>query len=258
MSLGTIEGLLLDLDGVLYVGDRTVDGAAETIAWLRAHGTPFRAITNATRSPRREIREKLSRLGLGIEEGEIFTAPRAAAVHLQAQGSPRCFFVVADAIREEFAGLPETAVDPDYLVVGDVGDEVWSYDLLSRLFRLMMSGSRLLALHKGRYWETESGLTLDIGLFVAGLEYVTGQQAIVTGKPSRAFFELALGDMDVPASRAAIVGDDVESDIGGGQAIGLGGILVRTGKYRQELAARSQVRPDRTIGSIAELPALLA
>jgi HAD superfamily hydrolase (TIGR01458 family) len=121
-----------------------------------------------------------------------------------------------------------------------------------------MDGAALIALQKNRYWETAAGLSLDAGPFVAALEYGSGTPAEVVGKPSPAFFELALRELGVSADRAAMVGDDVEADVGGAIDAGLRGILVRTGKYREDLVRESGIEPTATIDSIAELPALLS
>ena len=111
------------------------------------------------------------------------------------------------------------------MIVGDLGDR-WDYEVLNRAFRRLMDGAELIALQKNRYWETAEGLSLDAGPFVAALEYATGREAEVIGKPSPAFFELALGELGVSADRAAMVGDDVEADVGGAMDAGLAGILV--------------------------------
>jgi ribonucleotide monophosphatase NagD (HAD superfamily) len=98
---------------------------------------------------------------------------------------------------------------------------------------------------------------MDIGAFVAALEYATGKQAIVIGKPSWEFFRLTVTSLGLTAAKVAVIGDDVDSDVGGGQAAGLTGVLVQTGKYREEFVRQSSVRPDHVIASIADLPALL-
>jgi ribonucleotide monophosphatase NagD (HAD superfamily) len=104
---------------------------------------------------------------------------------------------------------------------------------------------------------TPDGLALDAGPFVAAIEYATGHEALVVGKPSEAFFELVLRDMGIDAGEAAMVGDDVETDVGGAIDAGLGGLLVRTGKYREEFVARSGIEPTETLDSITDLPGLL-
>jgi HAD superfamily hydrolase (TIGR01458 family) len=120
-----------------------------------------------------------------------------------------------------------------------------------------MEGAELVALQKNRYWMRADGLSLDVGPFVAALEYATRREAIVVGKPARSFFELVLAELRVEAGAAAMVGDDIETDVAGALAAGLAGVLVRTGKYREAQVRGSGVAPTATIDSIADLPALL-
>jgi ribonucleotide monophosphatase NagD (HAD superfamily) len=101
------------------------------------------------------------------------------------------------------------------------------------------------------------GLGLDVGPFVAAIEYATGREAYVVGKPAPAFFGEVLGDLGVEAGEAAMVGDDIESDIGGAQHAGLAGILVRTGKYRADAVRASGIEPTATVDTMAAVPDLL-
>jgi ribonucleotide monophosphatase NagD (HAD superfamily) len=121
-----------------------------------------------------------------------------------------------------------------------------------------MDGAALIALQRNRYWETAKGLSLDAGPFVAALEYATGLEAEVMGKPSGAFFELALGELGVSADQAAMVGDDVEADVAGAMDAGLAGILVTTGKYREDLVRESGIEPTAVADSIADVPRLFS
>ena len=143
------------------------------------------------------------------------------------------------------------------MIVGDLGNR-WDYDVLNRAFSRLMDGADLIALQKNRYWETSEGLSLDAGPFVSALEYATGREAEVVGKPAPAFFELALGELELSADRAAMVGDDVEADVGGAMDAGLAGILVRTGKYREDLVRESGIEPTATVDSIADVPELIS
>jgi ribonucleotide monophosphatase NagD (HAD superfamily) len=88
---------------------------------------------------------------------------------------------------------------------------------------------------------------------VAALEYATGRPARLVGKPSPGFFRLALEGMGVPAGEVAMVGDDVENDVKGAQEAGLVGILVRTGKYREDLVRQSGILPDLVVKDLGEL-----
>ena len=254
-DLAPADAFLFDMDGVWFVGDHAVPGAARTLARIRTLCKPLRIVTNTTTQTRDQLASKLQGLGFDIRPDEIINSVHAAVLFLRSQGNPSCHLIVADNIRHLFAGFP-TSETPDYVVIGDIGDE-WSYGVLNQAFGMVMGGARILALHKGRYWQVEDGLRLDMGAFVAGLEYATGSEAVVAGKPSRTMFEAALADMGVDASRAVMVGDDIHSDVGGAIAAGIRGVLVKTGKYREELVADSGVTPDLVIDSVAEMADLL-
>jgi HAD superfamily hydrolase (TIGR01458 family) len=254
--LERVEGLLLDLSGVVYVEDEAVPGATEALRRLRDAGVPVRLVTNTTMRPRRSILERLERLGIETDPSELITPATLARRHCGEAGYESVELVVLDELREDLEGLERSGDRVDAVVAGDLG-EGWTFDILNGAFRHLMDGAELIALQKNRYWETADGLSLDAGPFVAALEYASGSEATVVGKPSPAFFELALGELGVGADRAAMVGDDVEADVGGAIEAGLAGVLVRTGKYREELVRESGVRPTVTVDSITDVPALL-
>jgi HAD superfamily hydrolase (TIGR01458 family) len=255
-SLEGIEGLLLDLSGVIYVQDAAVPGAAEALERLRAADVPLRLVTNTTMRPRRSILDRLERLGIEADPDELLTPATLAANRCAEVGYSSVALVVLDELREDLEGLEQRGDRVDAVIVGDLGDR-WDYEVLNRAFRQLMDGAELIALQRNRYWETSDGLSLDAGPFVAALEYAAGREAEVVGKPSGAFFELALGDLGVAAEHAAMVGDDVEADVGGALDAGLAGILVRTGKYREDLVRESGIEPTATVDSIADVPGLL-
>jgi HAD superfamily hydrolase (TIGR01458 family) len=255
--LAGIRALLLDLDGVLYVEDRAIAGARETVARLRASGLALRFVTNTTSRSHGHTVGKLRRLGFDVAPEELLTPARLAVSHCLAHGRRRALLVMNDEVKEDFGELVEDDVGQvEVVIVGDLAD-AFGYTVLNRAFRAVMEGAELVALQKNRYWMRADGLSLDVGPFVSALEYATGRDAIVVGKPARAFFELVLHDLGVQASVAAMVGDDVETDVGGALAAGLAGVLVRTGKYRQAQVHASGVTPTTTIDSIADMPALL-
>ena len=123
----------------------------------------------------------------------------------------------------------------------------------SFVFRKILAGAQLIALQKNRYWLTGGKLTLDMGPFVAALEYATGRRASVVGKPSLEFFRLALSYLQVAPHEIAMVGDDVEVDIAGAKKAGVRTILVQTGKYRSGDLEKIEVEPDGVIESLADL-----
>ena len=251
------KGVLFDLDGVVHVGRNAIPGAAETLSRLGEHHIPFRFVTNTTTASPETLERRLRDMGLPIDSGVILTTHQVAAGYLETLGNPRCFLLVNDDALSCYAKTPSTETDAEYIVIGDIGDR-WNYALLDRVFNMVMDGANIIALHKGRYWKTEQGLRMDIGAFVAGLEYTTGKTATVVGKPSKTFFEMALRDVALPKDKVIMIGDDIEMDVGGAQRAGLRGVLVKTGKYREDVVAASSVKPDAVIDSIAEVPRLLS
>lgn len=250
------KGVLFDIDGVLHVGREAIPGAALVLTHLDAKGIPYRFVTNTTTKSPENLRRALSAMGIPVAGGMIVTTHEVAAQYLRNAGTPSCFFLIDDDAAPAYSGIDTDDERPDFVVIGDIGDR-WNYAILNRVFNMIMEGSKMLALHKGRYWKTEGGLQMDIGVFVAGLEYATGRDAIVVGKPSTTFFEVGVRQMNIDNKHAIMIGDDIESDIGGAQRAGIRGVLVRTGKYREEAAARSSVRPDAVIDSVADLVNLL-
>lgn len=255
-DLSCIRGILFDLDGVLYVGSQVIDGAIGAIAEIKQRGYLCCFITNTSTLSAASLHKKLTGLGFDIAEHEIVSATRAALIYLHQFDDPVCHLLLADDVKQDFQHFRQSDSKADFVIVGDIG-EAWSYPLLNHVFNLLIGGAELIAIHKNRFWQTERGLQLDIGAFVSGLEYASRKQATIIGKPSPDFFKAALSELGLPPEQAAIVGDDIDSDIGGGQEAGLTGILVKTGKFRQAYAEKSPIVPDLTVPSIAELPRLL-
>jgi phospholysine phosphohistidine inorganic pyrophosphate phosphatase len=252
-----IRAVLLDLDGVLYVEDEPVPGARDAVAELRARGLGLRFVTNTTARPRRRILERLERLGVELDPDELST-PAALAVRVcRERGHRRVALVMNEAVKEDFAELEEVGAGADAVIIGDLGAD-FGYDVLNRAFRQLTDGAELIALQKNRFWMTPDGLSLDVGPFVAALEYAARREAIVVGKPAPAFFSTILAGIPAEPAAAAMVGDDIESDIGGALGAGLVGVLVRTGKYRAAEVQASGVEPTAIVDSIADVPRLLA
>jgi HAD superfamily hydrolase (TIGR01458 family) len=255
-ALEGTAGLLIDLDGVLYVEDEPIDGASEAVKRFRDEGLGMRFVTNTTARSRRKTLERLERLGFGVRAEELVTPAALARRRCEEEGHERVALIMNEQIKEDFQGLTEADESVDAVIMGDLG-EAFSFDILNRAFRLVMDGAELIALQKNRFWMTPDGLSLDAGPFVAAVEFAAGTDAIVVGKPAPAFFELVLGELGTDPSDTAMIGDDVETDVGGAMQEGLAGILVRTGKYREDFVRDSGVEPTATVDSIADVPDLL-
>lgn len=251
------RAVLFDIDGVLTVSWRSLPGAASAVERIRDLGWKVAIVTNTTSTPRKGIAERLGGAGFAVHPDEIFTAPLATATYLRAHHpGARCLLVSSGAIEGDLEGITITTDEVEVVVTGGAGPDI-GYDALNRAYRALVEGAPLVAMHRNFNWETADGLQLDMGVFIAGLEQATGTEASVVGKPSAAYFEAVLDHLEVPADRAVMVGDDIEADIGGAQAVGIRGVLVRTGKFRPDTLRASAVDPDEVIDSVSDLPDLL-
>ncbi len=254
-NLSNIKGILFDINGVFHVDNRPIDGAVEIIKKIKAK-FPCRFVTNTTTKSRQTFHQSLVDMGLPISKSEIISAPYAAVLYLRQLNNPSCYLLLSEDVKRDFTEFSQSDTKPDVVVIGDIGDR-WNYQVMNKVFKMLNNGAELIALHKGKYWQAEGDLQLDIGAMVAGLEYATQKDATVVGKPSSSFFRLALNELKLPCRQVLMVGDDIESDVGGAKREGLRGILVKTGKYRRELVELSDVEPDRVLESVADLEQIL-
>ncbi len=250
------RGLLLDLDGTVYENDALVPGSDTAVEALRKGGIPVRFVTNTTRVPRATIAGWLEGLGIPATPDDVFTPSRVAVSWLADRGIHRLGLCLPEASLGEFSAFEIVESAPEAVVVGDLGPG-WTFDVMNRVFKWVLDGAAFVALQRNRYWKTGGELVLDAGAFVAAFEYATGREATLVGKPSRAMFGAAACSMELALADVAMVGDDLQADVGGSQALGIQGFLVQTGKYRAAEVEASGIVPDRVIPSVASLPALL-
>jgi HAD superfamily hydrolase (TIGR01458 family) len=251
-----IAGFLIDLDGTVFEGDSLIPGAADALGVLAAKAIPFRLVTNTTSKPLSAIIAKLHKAGLMLPAEHVFSAPVIAREYCLQRGFTRCFPLLKKSLLEDLQGIEFVESAPDAVLVGDLGDEL-TYAALNQAFRCLLDGAAFVTMARNRYFKGSDGLCLDVGSIVAGLEYATQREATLVGKPAAEFFLPALQSMGVTAAEAAMIGDDLEADVGGAQAAGIAGVLVRTGKFRAEQLEKAPRAPDSVLDSIADLPGLL-
>lgn len=248
-----VQGFLIDLDGVLYIGDKPIKGAVDAVAWLAESGFPYLFLTNLTRYNHEHVHERLLEMGFKTAIDQLFTAPLAAAEWLREQKAKKIFLVAGADLGPDFHDFEITDQEPDYVVVGDLGER-FDYGILNKAFQMLVEGAELLALQKNRFWRKNGEIIMDAGGFVSALEFASGKTATLIGKPAEEFFELAAKKLELDKESVAMVGDDLEVDIVGAQEAGLRGILVKTGVYKESLFRKSDVSPDLILDSIADLP----
>ncbi len=165
-TLSNIKGILLDINGVLHVDNQPLDGAVETIKKIQAK-LPCRFITNTTTQSRETFHQSLVDMGLPISTSEIISAPYAAVLYLRQLNNPSCHLLLSEEVKSDFAEFSQSDTNPDVVVIGDIGAR-WDYFIMNKVFKMLINGAELIALHKGKYWQAEGDLQLDIGAFIAG------------------------------------------------------------------------------------------
>jgi HAD superfamily hydrolase (TIGR01458 family) len=252
-----VAAVLLDIDGVLHVSGVPIAGAPVALQRLRHDGHTVGFLTNNTIRARATLAGELQRMGFDLTADEIETTPLAAGRLLE---GARVLPLTARAIHEDLAPFVTLVdADADVVLVGGADETpetaaVYAYERLNQAFAELVGGARLVALHKNRWWQTSRGAKLDGGSFVTALEYAADVDAELVGKPSPAYFEAAVAALGVEPAEATMVGDDVESDVSAAIGLGMRGVLVQTGKFREETLANASRKPDAVIGSISALP----
>ncbi len=245
-ALAGVRALVLDADGVLLFVQEPLPGAVEALDALEGRGIPYRVVTNFSLANRQSLAAAVSKqFGRPVDPGHLITAASAAAAHTALHHAGERLFVLASGdAGQEWAGqdvvTPEEADDSSKplgaVVIGDAGDAL-SFRNLDIAFRAIRNGAEFVAMHRNPWWMTPRGVTLDSGALVIGLEQALRRKAIVTGKPSAVVFREAVrelaaeaGDPRLRLNDVAMVGDDLETDVGGAHRAGLRGILVLSGK----------------------------
>jgi HAD superfamily hydrolase (TIGR01458 family) len=250
-----MAAILLDVDGVLHVSGEPIPGAIDAVVGLRAAGHRIRFVTNSTTTSRRQLGERLRRMGFAIDDDELQTT---GAVAGRVLAGKRVLALTMAGFLDDLEDLELIGMNADAVLVGgaDESEEpgrIYSYLNLNRAFLELQAGAELYCLHRNRWWQTASGPRLDAGAVVAGLEYAAGIEAIVLGKPSPQYFAAALEALDADPELTWMVGDDLEGDIAGAQVQGMRTVLVRTGKFRPDDLEHTSVQPDGIVSSVAQL-----
>lgn len=248
--------ILLDIDGVLHVSGEPIPGAQAAVAQLRDAGHSLRFVTNNSTTPRAKLAEELRTMGFDLDDTELQTTPRAAARELAGK---RVFALVMSGVLPDLEDIELVGDGAEAVLIGGCDEslepnQVFSYMNLARAFAELQAGADFYCMHKNRWWQTSRGPQLDGGAFVAGLEYATGVEATVLGKPSAAYFAAALDALDAEPELTWLIGDDLDADVRGAQSFGMRTALVRTGKFRPETLEGSAVVPDVVLSSVALLP----
>jgi HAD superfamily hydrolase (TIGR01458 family) len=250
-----IGGFLIDLDGTVTQAGELIPGTPKALKFLTRKNIPYRIVTNTTSKPRSAILTRLYSLGVDLQPEQIITAPIIARDYLLRKKIIRCFPLLKRSLLEDLASIEFVESSPQAVLVGDIGEDL-TYQALNRAFRFILDGAAFITLARNRYFRGADGLCLDVGSIVAALEYATQREAKLIGKPAREFFQVACQSIGVLPEKTIVIGDDLEADVGGAQAAGSIGVLVRTGKFRRAQLEESAIQPDAILDSVGDLGSL--
>lgn len=267
-----VGGVLFDIDGVLVTSWRPIPGAADALRTLDAHQIARSYLTNTTTRSRAQIAELLCAAGMDVAADEVITAAVLTADYVRDRyPGAQCFLVNSGEIGTDMTGVdlvsaadfpgPGVPPTPDVVLLGGAGPE-YNHLTLSWVYDWMSQGVPVVAMHRSTAWNTADGLRVDVGMYLAGLEATTGRPGTAVGKPAPAGFLTAAARLGVDPDEMYMVGDDLNNDVLAAQVVGMTGVLVRTGKFRQATLDRwaadeFAMQPNYVVDSVADLPGLL-
>ncbi|MFT7236017.1 MAG: HAD superfamily hydrolase (TIGR01458 family) [Cyclobacteriaceae bacterium] len=250
-----IKAILCDLDGVIYSGGQLIPGIKRGIQAIREKNLPLRFISNTSTKNLSEIREQLIGFGFDVDQNELITPVSLAYDFLKANNQT-ALPIVRDSLKPFFK-VVSNHNHPDWILIGDIGQK-WSNKLLNELLTYLEKGAEILAMHKNAYALFEGKKVLDIGSFIAALEYAANKKATVIGKPSLEFFRLAIAGFDVESvQQILMIGDDPIADITGAQRAGLTTMFVESGKSSIEDLEGYKIKPDFIFKSLADIISII-
>lgn len=245
--------LCLDVDGTLTdgVGGPPLPGASAAVRLLRS-AFPVRLVTNTTSIPHAKLSLYLMGLGLLDEPEALWTPAGAARRVLQTRGHDAGILLVEPGARGDFEWFREDPAGPAVVVATEAHDlRVADFQ---PSFRRLLDGASLYTLQRNRYFRKGGELATDLGPLAAFLAYAAGREAETLGKPSPLLYDAIAAECGAARADIVMVGDDAEFDVAASVALGMRGVLVRTGKYRAGDEERVAPSPTVVIDSVCALP----
>ena len=242
------KGFICDMDGVIYLGNQLLPGVREFVNWLNENGKQFLFLTNSSERSPKELRQKLQRMGLDIDEEHFYTSALATAAFLKKQ-APGCtaFVIGAPGLLNALydVGVTMNDVDPDYVIVGETAS--YNYEVITKAVRLVLNGARLIATNS-------VGIAPACRSLVAPIELATGKKAYFMGKPNPLMMRTGLQLLGVHSEEAAMVGDRMDTDVIAGMESGLATVLVLSGCTSRTDVNDYPYRPTYILNGVGDIP----
>lgn len=252
---------LIDLDGVVYIGDSEVPGSAEAVCDLIDCGKTVIFLTNNPRHAISQYSDKLNKIGIEHDSLNIITSGTALANHIKSNFSDlhkkKAYVIGSTALKEEIAitGLNlvtgEEAKEADFVIFG--GHPEFHYEEMKIATLAIAKGAHFFATNRDMVYPTAEGHIPATGAMLASIEVAAGKKAISAGKPESMMFDIASSHHGHEKERTVIIGDHLDTDIVGGKNAGISTILIISDPKTKEELIQSDIKPDYTIYSLKEL-----
>jgi len=247
------KGFVSDMDGVIYHGNRLLPGAIEFVQWLTENKKEFLFLTNSSERTPRELSEKLSRLGIEVDETHFYTSALATAAFLRSQKPGCSAYVVGEAglLNALYdAGISMNNVNPDYVVIGETRS--YSFEQIERATLLVQKGARLIGANPDMTGPTEKGIIPATGALIAPIELATGCKAYFLGKPNPLMMRRAVKHLRCHCRDAVIIGDRMDTDIVAGLESEVDTVLVLSGVTSRPMLEHFPYQPNYIFSGLDE------
>ena len=249
------KGFICDMDGVIYHGNKVLPGVHEFIHWLEANDKNYIFLTNSSERSPRELRQKLARMGLDVDESHFYTSALATASFLASQCPGGSVYVIGEpglvyALYE--AGFSMNDVNPDYVVVGETS--TYSYEKILKAVQLVRNGAKLIGTNPDMTGPIENGIAPATRALIAPIELTCGKNAYFVGKPNPLMMRHALKKLGTHRSDTVIVGDRMDTDIIAGIETEIETVLVLSGVTSKEDLSQYPYQPSYVLGGVGEIP----
>jgi NagD protein len=249
------NAFIIDMDGVIYHGNRLLKGAAEFVEWLTANHKPFLFLTNSSERSPLELAQKLSRLGIMVDPGHFYTSALATASFLASQHPGGSVYVIGEPglIQALYdAGFTMNNVNPDYVVVGE--GRGYSLEALERAVKLVTGGARLIGTNPDLSGPVEGGIVPACGALVAPIELAAKVKAYFVGKPNPLMMRHGMRRLNARREDTVIIGDRMDTDIVAGVESDIETVLVLSGVTTLEDIPAYPYQPKHILEGVFEIP----
>ena len=248
------KGFICDMDGVIYHGNKVLDGVVEFINWMIDNDKKFVFLTNSPEKTPHELSMKLERMGLKVSAEHFYTSAMATAAFLSSQKPGCTAYVIGEAALTKALydqGIYMNDVNPDYVVVGET--RTYNFEKIEKAIELVLKGAKLIGTNPDITGPTERGLMPATGSRIAPIEIATGKKAYFVGKPNPLMLRHGLNKLDCHSEEIAFIGDRMDTDIIAGIESNVDTVLVLSGVTSLEDIDKFPYRPKYILNNVGEI-----